>query len=281
LACNTTAGQYFSTTAGTFRNLDFHPGLDDVSIPQQWASAIQSTLILITEWQQTPNNYSAMNMCVLQPEYIASGNSWDMFIKLQADEGTGSQFQMLFNSTGQLQNDVTELVPLLVPEMVKIEGINFEAWCEYIGRTFYVLYWLYLADLGQITSIVADSSNVTIPTHPSLYSDINNVFVNESLYRNYLDYYESSTPLSMPVFTTQEAELISSFNPLQPIDTMFLQSYSCQQRQLKSGASLLLALIVADYPFVVGGFSLVIWVAATFLQKRKRTGFFLSLPQRC
>lgn len=218
-----------------------------------------------------------MNMCVSYTPLIASGSSWEMLIKLQAYEGTGSEFVMSFNSTGQLQSDVTELVSLLVPEMVKILRIHFEAWCEVIGRTFYVLYWLYLADLGQITSIVwddADPWNLTIPTHPSLYGDTNNIFVNKTLYRNYLDYYESSTPLGQ-AFTAQEAAgLISSFIPLQPIDTMFLQTYSCQQRQLKSGTSLILALVVADYPFIVGGFSLVIWVAATFWQKRQKDGFY-------
>lgn len=90
-----------------------------------------------------------------------------------------------------------------------------------------------------------------------------NVFVNETLYHNYVEYFSNVSRLPKGFAT-------SSFTPLQPIDTMVLQSYSCLQRQLKGGVSLLLALITADYPFIVGGLSLVLWVSAVFWQKRKK-----------
>jgi len=55
-----------------------------------------------------------------------------------------------------------------------------------------------------------------------------------------------------------------------PKDTVFLQSYSRQQPHLKSGVSLLLAPIIAEYPFIVEGLSLAIRLE--FWQKRKKNG---------
>jgi len=65
--------------------------------------------------------------------------------------------------------------------------------------------------------------------------------------------------------------LNSSFTALQPVDTTFLQSYFCQQRNLKSGITLLIAVVAADYAFIVGAYSLVIWGAGLF-QKKQNDG---------
>jgi hypothetical protein len=115
-------------------------------------------------------------------------------------------------------------------------------------------------------------------TGPSAtYGDTYNIFMNETLYSNYLEYFSSSSNYS-DYFLNLNAQLKSSFTPLQPVETTFLQSYSCQQRQLKSGVSLLLALITADYPFIVGGFTLVIWLAATFWHQRQKDGTSYTTP---
>jgi hypothetical protein len=215
-----------------------------------------------------------MYMCA-NPEPIPSGSDWDMDITMLGTESPELKFDLTFNSTGQLQDSFTQPVPTLESEIANSSGISFEEWYEVIGRTFYVLYWLYLADLGQVTTLITDPSwNLT---HPSLHNDTYNVFADEALYQNYLEFYssppDSSVPYLSPTNRISGDTVNSSFSPLQPIDTMFLQSYSCQQRQLKSGVSLVLALIVADYPFIVGGFSLVIWVA-TFWQKRPNNGSY-------
>ena len=54
-------------------------------------------------------------------------------------------FDLTFNSTGQFQDDFTT-VPVLESQIANSSGISFAEWYEVIGRTVYVLYWLYLAD---------------------------------------------------------------------------------------------------------------------------------------
>ena len=195
---------------------------------------------------------------------------WELIIILGPGGTSGDlpAYSFSLNSTGQLNSSVPELQVSLQPGINSLSspGTNatFQQWIEFVGRTIYVLYWLYLADLGQ----TAEMCNLTA-THDIVNPA--NIFVNETLYRNYLVYYSNPSTIRFVPFTAeQEARLNSSFRPFQPDDTTFLQTYSCQQRQSKSGLSLFLALIIADYPFIVGGFSLVIWLAATFWQKRQK-----------
>jgi len=126
----------------------------------------------------------------------------------------------------------------------------------------YVRYWLQLADLGQI-SATDPNVNTSDPDPNGPYSPIHNVFVNESLYDNFVDY------LNSIVINLQWNT--STFTPLQPRNITFLQSYACQQRQLKSRVNLLISVLVADYAFIVGGYSLVVWIAGA-LQKRQKYG---------
>jgi len=69
-----------------------------------------------------------------------------------------------------VQNDVTELGAVLEPGIKTGLNITFGEWCEFMGRTFYVLYWLRLADLGQVSAI----DNFGVSPFP-------NIFVNETL----------------------------------------------------------------------------------------------------
>jgi len=56
--------------------------------------------------------------------------------------------------------------------------------------------------------------------------------------------------------------------PLEPGEAVFVISYSCTLRQLKSPVSLIVTVIAADYALIVGGYSLVTWLAM-FLEKRR------------
>ena len=134
-------------------------------------------------------------------------------------------------------------------------------WLEAIGRTFYVLYWLYLADLGQTSVIYSDTFLLDL-TNP-LHSDTTyNLFVNETLFQNYAAYLDSRNG-----WTDQLSNV--TFKPLQPVDTMFLQSYSCQQRQLKSTFNFLTSVITADYVLIVGPYYLIMLVAGAIQKRRK------------
>jgi len=164
------------------------------------------------------------------------------------------------NSTGQVQTTGTNFGSSLN----FIAGTNFylgsyDQWYAYIGRLMLTRYWLHLADLGQIseTGVVNQSD----PNDPR--SAINNIFVNEALYYNYIAYLQ----LLMNGSPFDE----TPFAPLQTVDTNFLQNYNCQKRQLKSPLSLIISVIAADYAFIVGGYSLIIWIAGT-IQKRRVNG---------
>jgi len=122
-----------------------------------------------------------------------------------------------------------------------------ECW-EYIGRYVYLYFWLHVIDLGQISP--------TPTSDPTTYnfSASENIFANGALYQNYLNFWNLNSTLD-------------DYHPLNAVDTRFMQSYACQQRQLKPGLNLIISVIAADYAFLVGGYSLIIFVAG-IIQKR-------------
>ena len=167
--------------------------------------------------------------------------------------------------------NITDASRILAPAMA-YSGRNGPEFWEMIGRTFSILYWLYLADLGQVSAInnlYADVSQSSVPT-PINPPATSNIFVNQSLYQNYLNYLQSG---QFPFNWTGEnpfANFSETLDqPLEPIDTTFLQSYTCQRLQLKTAISLLISIITSDYPFLVLEYTLVLLLASK-LEKRRR-----------
>ena len=164
-----------------------------------------------------------------------------------------------FNSTMHVQHDFSYHLEILfnasVGDSLGLNSID-DCW-EYIGRYFYIHLWLQLSDLGQI-SFTADPANDTLYA----FSEADNIFVNQSLYENYLEWigFNGSDFPPMAVNLT--------FTPFLPVD---IESYICQQRQLKSAINLLISVIAADYPFIVGGYALIALVAGA-LQRRQNEG---------
>ena len=164
-------------------------------------------------------------------------------------------------------------------DIFDISGTGFnsnEEWWEFVGRHFYILYWVHLLDLGQSEPEKRqfDHQNSMSP----LVSAASNIFANETLYQNYLTYVHnlytlrnmSTQPASTGYIQTWLWNSLLFFTPI-PSDTMFLQSYSCQQRVLKSPVNFLISVIAADYALIVGAYSLTIWVAGS-IQKRQKNG---------
>ena len=166
--------------------------------------------------------------------------------------------------------NTTNASRILAPAMA-YSGLGGQKFYEIIGRTVSIMYWLYLADFGQVSAInnqYADVSDSDLPA-PRVYPATNNIFVNLSLYQNYLKYIKSG---QYP-FNLEGENPFAHFSetldqPFQLSDTMFLQSYSCQQLKLKTAISFLIAIVSSDFPFLVLAYSLVIWVASK-LEKRK------------
>jgi hypothetical protein len=226
-----------------------------------WADAMEATTGWWEGCQHIPNNFSTVQ--IVQDGISGGGQSqWGFFIHL-VGVGNSTSYEADIFRTGQglstQSNALLELEDFLAD--VFVINLTPQELVELTLRLFYVLNWLYLADLGQITNYYEYSY---------IYGDMGNVFVNESLYLDYLGYFHTYPDAIWPYNASVE-ELKSSFSPLQPVDTMIVQNYACQQRQLKGGVSLLTSVIIADYPFIVGGFTLVIWMASAF-QKRQKEG---------
>lgn len=203
---------------------------------------------------------------------------WQINIRLlKGTDTVASYANVYFNSIGQLlgpqesqlfssDSDISmqNLSDIIAPE---IQLSNLSEFWTYFGRSFVLLYWLLLADLGQISA-------VSLPSPPYLTSvdpSAGNIFVNATLYQDNLAYFNESPFLNLNELSVAKLLPLPKFTPLQPVDTVFLQSYSCEQRRLKTGISLLISVVVADYALIVGGYSLVMFIAGV-IQKRRRDG---------
>jgi hypothetical protein len=66
--------------------------------------------------------------------------------------------------------------------------ITYDEYWELIGRMFYVLHWLCLADLGQKTTV--NQQSVGPNSDPNgVQAMLPNLFVNETLYNDYMAYF--------------------------------------------------------------------------------------------
>ncbi len=138
------------------------------------------------------------------------------------------------------------------------------------------MYWTLLADLGQIypTTYAAGNSVAILDNTVALstatgQSSANNIFVNNTLFTMYSEYLrETVLPLlDIPLPSAPFAPL-NEDNRLHEVEMTFFQSYSCTIRQLKSPLGVLVSVVVADYAFIKGAYSIFMFCAA-WLQKRK------------
>ena len=169
-----------------------------------------------------------------------------------------------------------------VPPPVLPQGLwtNNTFW-EYMGVLFEGLHWMFLADFGQTQSTeypLFDGYNTTNIdfSGAELFPSTNNIFANSTLYQSTLrmmaygltESYDNRSfadvGLNLPVLKADDF-------PLALNETVLVQSYYCQQRQLKHPASLLATLLAADYVLIIGGYKLVTWIAE-LVEKRRAQG---------
>ena len=149
-----------------------------------------------------------------------------------------------------------------------------------IAGLFEILYWLYLADFGQISPTVYPLFGYgdLIQPEPSNFAKVEqlpptyNVFVNSSRYEMLSTWTTDFIQIvgGSPPTNTTNAPLFNETN-LQPNETIFVVSYPCQQRIIKSPLSFIVTIVAADYALVMGGYKIVVWIALRF-EKRRRTG---------
>jgi hypothetical protein len=189
-----------------------------------------------------------------------AGTSWELFAT--SNYTNNDDVRVTYGPSGHILN--------YVPPPVLPEGLwtNQTFW-GYMGVIVEGLHWLLLADFGQVApteypSLASyNTSNLNL-SGAELYPSTNNIFENSTLYDLTL------TMLSAFEDVSLDPPINSNF-PLAPNQTVLVQSYSCQVRELKQPASLLITLIAADYVLIFGGYKLVTWTAG-YLEKRRKDG---------
>ena len=138
-------------------------------------------------------------------------------------------------------------------------------------------YWLLLATVGQVNPVYYPPLNFT-QDFPNLksYLSANNIFVNASLYNIYSTYF-TTTILPLVRLPSPEFAPLDDGNRLQPTNTTFRRSYSCQVRQQKPPFTAFFSVITTIYVFTQGPFSLVIFFAKYFKTRNNNEGCPISL----
>jgi hypothetical protein len=284
VGCNTSSGQYFTVETS-----------ENSQIP--WLFRASNTKTLLANWsicgdilEELSESIATTTLSFAIFQYIEGNNAWidnydpplnsiaagNWFLNSEMDNRS---FGLAFEPNGTL-SVAWDLAGVHV-ELSEIPAFSF--FQSSVGFIFPLLHWLYLADFGQTSSTVYPNltffraAGPNAPESSEFYPAVQlpstyNIFVNETGYDNMISFvfawFESFTgdlPANIPTFH-QTSEL-----PLEPNETSFVVSYSCNERQLKSPVSLVITVIAADYALIVGGYSIVKWIGM-FLEKRRENG---------
>jgi hypothetical protein len=102
-------GRNLSRSRGNYFGVrDLPPIPSQGSSLPQWLAAIEFTLGFFSQDQlPIPNKFSSMELS----QYLVEEGGGNMLIVLDALEGWNPQYSITFNSTGQVQNNVTDPPP--------------------------------------------------------------------------------------------------------------------------------------------------------------------------
>jgi hypothetical protein len=207
-------------------------------------------------------------MNLAQSSSDISYESWELDISVEGLPG--SPYTLNYFANG------TFTAPYGMPPCIFADGdcMGTYIW-QLIGILFQARYWLYLADFGQIAPTlypwIEDTGTLDpeIPTitNASVSTSTNNIFVNSVLYENSKETISTDSFLPIPAFNSS-----SGLFPLQQDDSVVLsQSYYCQKRQPKGALNLFITVIAADYALIMGGYTLVVFIAS-WIEKRRQEG---------
>jgi hypothetical protein len=161
-------------------------------------------------------------------------------------------------------------------------GANFDIW-KLLNWLFISFYWTILADLGQVAPTTYDLAGfiegspvgVANTSQPQTsFPATNNIFVNETLFNIYQSYLRDTLLPLYPGFSVPSFNSPSSRNQLQPVETAFIRSYSCLERQWKGVLSAIISVIVADYALFFGPYHFYMWLAGWLRKRRDNDGIF-------
>jgi hypothetical protein len=211
-----------------------------------------------------------------------AGDCWTIYIlAMSPGEVDGVEYSITFLPTGEVDFGHTDFADfenadaLLAPttEWLKLYWIadeTFDIW-KLLNWMFVSAYWVLLADFGQIAPTVYAQSDSDLAS-AFFFPSTNNIFVNETLFEVYSSYLQDIVlPILQqvqPALTIPDFSPLNGSNRLQSTDVSFLRSYSCIQRQSKGWVSAAISVLVADYAFIMGPYSLFALMAGWY-QRRK------------
>ena len=220
---------------------------------------------------------------LLKPNTPA-GEYWILYVAYtQTADTQETRIPIAFLPTGEVDTthtvpaDLTRANDLLAPAAQLLQSLfddnSFDIW-KFFNWLFIGFYWTLLADLGQIAPTGYDTSTFISLNYPQPvpFPSTNNIFVNGTLYAIYSAYLNNTLgPVLQENFGTLSLPPVPPFDDntrLTPVNTTILQSYSCSQRRLRDGMSLVILVVVADYALITGAYKFIVLVAGWF-QKRK------------
>jgi hypothetical protein len=167
--------------------------------------------------------------------------------------------------------EVSELLNVTIQKVNDQIGPSTDMW-TLLNWVYVVQYWSLLYDVGQVQPTLYPTSEGLPSSYiPMEYPNTNNIFVNDTLFEIYGNYFANTILPLLGVFNGSQYSfqaLDSTTNLLEPVNVAFFQIYSCTQAQLKKTLSLIISVIVADYTFLNPAFWLIILFGAWY-QARK------------
>jgi len=214
-----------------------------------------------------------------------AADTWNFYVGYTPiDSISETLIPITFLPTGDIDTRVTSNTSLatanniLAPTTDLIRTITgdpqFDIW-KLFNWIVVSYYWIFLFDLGQTAPTYYNWTPAALPnfTAPVRFTSQNNIFVNDTLFQIYSSYlletiapflkrYEPS--LVIPTFLP-----LSDNNSLNSTNQVFLRSYACVERRLKGWISATVSVLVADYAFITGFYSLFILCAGWWQRGRK------------
>jgi hypothetical protein len=170
------------------------------------------------------------------------------------------------------QSDIDSANHLFAPMISSLQaGTNqtLDFW-RLINFAFVSRYWTVLSDLGQISPTISDATGPPTP-----FPSTNNIFINPNLFSIYSSYLRDTVvPLVSPGSSIPQFDALTDQNSLKAKDQMFIRSYTCTERVLKTPLSLIISVFVADFTLITGAYNLTILIAMWIHKRRRRDGEF-------
>jgi hypothetical protein len=223
----------------------------------------------------------------------ASGESWYVGVGWTLNTESALQVDTIYflptlgvdtAKTGATLNTVNTLlnstIQLLNNKFANPAGIQVDMW-KLINWMYVVQYWSLLYDVGQMQPTIYPR-NGGFPTdynNPQNFPDTNNIFINNTLFRIYAQYFQNTIvpllqPSDAPAWSFQD---LSSTNSIPPVEVAFYLQYSCTQKQIKTALSLVISIIIADYTFLNPTLGLIILYGAWRAKRTNKVDGTLSL----